>query len=336
MADDFSEESRFNRWAPHFDKTRGKRVKKLASMIGGDVVVVGSLNADLTVVAERLPKRGETIRGGPLQILPGGKSANQAATCAKLGVRTSMIGAVGQDSNGTLLVGSLDDLGVDTSHIRRLDVPTGTAMITVDEAGENTIIVSPGANGEVTAQTVRDSADVIKNATVLGLCLEIPMGAIIESARIANDAGITVVLNLSPYGDVSDELLHLTDILIVNEHELFQITGTDRIYVEDEDTLARAEAKLREFGIEIAVVTLGSKGAYLLDRGTHTYVDPLPVEVVDTTGCGDSFMGTMMASLASGLNLQDAAELASVVSAIAATAKGAQSSYIGRDALAML
>lgn len=324
------------KWSSNLEDSRAARIKDLASRIDGKVVVVGSLNADLTVVAERLPSPGETVHGGALQILPGGKSSNQAATCAKLGARTTMIGAVGKDGNGELLISSLDDLGADTSHVKRMDVPTGTAMITVDEAGENTIVISPGANGEVTAQTVQDCAEAIAGAAVLGLCLEIPMDAIIEAARIAHGAGTTVVLNLSPYGDVPDELLRLTDILIVNEHELAQVTGIKHSQPGDANAWDKAEDRLREFGIETTVVTLGGEGAYLLERGKRSAVAPLAVDVVDTTGCGDSFMGTLMAALASDLTIEEGAELASVVSAIAATAQGAQSSYIGRDELLAL
>lgn len=333
MSGDFGEESRFNRWAPYLEITRAERVKQLASRINGGVVVVGSLNADLTVVAERLPRPGETVHGGALQILPGGKSANQAATCAKLGARTTMIGAVGEDGNGDLVVDSLRTLGVSTEFVRALDVPTGTALITVDDSGENTIVISAGANGEINAKTVEEAASVIADAKVLGLCLEIPMEAIVASARIAHEAGTLVVLNLSPFGSVPDELLRLTDILIVNEHELAEITGLMGNQPCPDEKWSQAEERLREFGIEVAVVTLGPEGAYLIDHGNHVKVEPLAVDVIDTTGCGDSFMGTLMASLASGLSIEEGAELASVISGIAATAKGAQSSYVGREEL---
>ena len=300
----------------------------------GAVAVMGSANADLTVRVAELPKPGETIAGGPLAVLPGGKSANQAATVARLGVRASLIGAVGADPNGTMLRDSLVDAGVDVAHLAESGEATGTAMILVDDDAENCIVISPGANGTVDAGLVAKHSEAIRGAEVLGLCLEVGDDAVIEAAGIAREADVTVVFNLSPVRDVPAELLELVDVLIVNEHELAALVGDAAAAegAESGDWSDAATALAAKHGIRTAVVTLGGAGSVVVETGesdavTATRIDPLPVDVVDTTGCGDSYMGSLMAGLASGLPVNDAARLAAAVSAYAAGGEGAQASY---------
>ena len=304
----------------------------------GAVAVMGSANADLTVRVAALPKPGETIAGGPLAVLPGGKSANQAATVAKLGVRASLIGAVGDDPNGGMLRDALVGAGVDVAHLAQSDEATGTAMILVDDDAENCIVISPGANGTVDAGLVAKHAEAIRGADVLGLCLEVGDGAVVEAARIAADAGVTVVFNLSPVREVPAELLGLVDVLIVNEHELAVLVGSAAVEegAESGDWSDAATALAAKHDIRTAVVTLGGAGSVVVETGaeetgersvTATLVEPLPVDVVDTTGCGDSYMGSLMAGLASGLGVRDAARVAAAVSAYAAGGAGAQASY---------
>ncbi|MFC2572855.1 MAG: PfkB family carbohydrate kinase, partial [Actinomyces oris] len=177
-------------------------VRAVLGDVSGEVAVFGSLNADLTVRTERFPKPGETIRGEDLVILPGGKSANQAVQAGLLGAHVRMIGAVGADGHGDLLIDSLQRAGVDTSAVQREDVATGTAIITVDSTGDNTIVVSPGANGTVDVSTARRHQDVIGEARVLGLCMEVSPDAVEAAARIAHDAGTCVVFNNSPFHPV--------------------------------------------------------------------------------------------------------------------------------------
>ncbi|HHU44612.1 MAG TPA: ribokinase, partial [Actinomycetales bacterium] len=186
----------------------------------GRVCVAGSANADLTVRVAELPKPGETIAGGDLIIRPGGKSANQAATVARLGVPATFLGAIGADPNGDVLRSALKDAGVDVNLMAERDVSTGTAMILVDDEAENCIVISPGANGTVDAGFVRERASAFDGARALGLCLEVSGDAVVEAARIAHDAGVPVVFNLSPIREVPEGLLELVDVLIVNEHEL--------------------------------------------------------------------------------------------------------------------
>ncbi|QGS35782.1 ribokinase [Corynebacterium xerosis] len=304
---------------------------------------MGSANADLTVRVASLPRPGETIAGGPLEVLPGGKSANQAATVGRLGVAAAFLGAVGADPNGALLRGSLVDAGVDVSHLAEAAEATGTAMILVDDEAENCIVISAGANGTVDAGFVRDRGDAIRDAGVLGLCLEVADDAVVEAARIARDAGVTVVFNLSPVRDVPADLLELVDVLIVNEHELAVLVGSAAVEegAGSGDWSDAATALAAKHDIRTAVVTLGGAGSVVVETGavatgdagtgersvTATLVEPLPVDVVDTTGCGDSYMGSLMAGLASGLGVRDAARVAAAVSAYAAGGAGAQASY---------
>ena len=234
------------------------------------------MNADYTVTAQRLPGPGETITGGPLQLLPGGKSGNQAAAAARIGATVQMFGAVGSDSNADFLLGALGEAGVNTTHVRRVLGPSGTTVITVDATGENTIVYSPGSNAQVTVDYVESVRDALARSSVLGLCLESPIETVTAAARMCHEAGVKVLLNDSPFTP----------------------------------------------SLPSELVVLDSTSATPIQR-----IAPVHVNAVDTTGCGDSFMGTVLAGLASGMALSEAAELASYVSAYAATGYGAQASY---------
>jgi ribokinase len=289
---------------------------------GGRIVVVGSLNADLVVRTERFPNAGETLRGEDLRILPGGKSANQAVAAGRLGGDVLIVGAVGADANGRMLLDSARTAGVDVDAVRVLDdVATGTAVITVDAAGENTIVISPGANGRLSPDQV--DAGVFDGAAVLGLCLEVDVEVVLAAARHASDAGVTVLTNLSPFGDVPAELLARTDVLLVNQHEAAQLVESDGDV--DWRTLARL---LSERGVSRTIVTTGGAGCVVLDGDAEPEtVASVRVDAVDTTGCGDAFMGAVALRLAAGDALGDAARYAVGVGAFAATREGAQASY---------
>ncbi|WP_353934470.1 ribokinase [uncultured Varibaculum sp.] len=303
--------------------------QRVLDALGAPVTVVGSINADLTVETERLPGPGETVIGGPLVTLPGGKSANQAVTCALLGAKTKIIGAVGNDGHGDLLMASLNSAGVDTTGVKRREGASGSTLITVDAAGENTIVYSAGTNALVNAELVREESKLITSAKTLGLCLEAPLDAVEEAARIAHEAGVKVVLNFSPITQVPDSLLKLVDVLIVNQHELAVLSGRE-IDVEDLDQLREAVDSL---GMTQVVLTLGGDGSLVLDNGESTRIPIFPVETVDTTGAGDSFMGTLLSALAAGCSLADGACLAAAVSSLATTKVGAQASYRGAAAV---
>ncbi len=284
------------------------------------VVIVGSLNADLFVEVAALPRPGETVRGSDLIVRPGGKGANQAAAAGLLGADVTLIGAVGADDHGRLLLSAAESAGVRTGRIRSVDVATGTAMITVDGAGENTIIISPGANARLSADDARAGID--DRTAVVGLCLEIEAETVAAAVARAREVAATVVLNLSPYRRVDPEVLAGVDVLLVNEIELEQLVGAF-------DELAEALGRLTDAGIGRTVVTLGDAGAAILDAatGTSRRVASPEVEVVDTTGCGDAFTGALIGRLAAGDELLAAVETAVRVGAYAATGRGAQPSY---------
>ncbi|MFF1574742.1 ribokinase [Leifsonia sp. NPDC058292] len=303
--------------------TGGERIPRTG------LVIVGSLNADLVVRTERFPGPGETVRGSALATLAGGKGANQAVAAARLGGAVTMVGAVGDDPHGDLLRRSLDSAGVDTSRVRVVpEVATGTAMITVNADGENTIVVSPGANGRLAATDV-EQGDAFDGRAVLGLCLEVDAAVVTAAASRARDEGITVLLNLSPYADVPHELLAATDVLLVNEHEAAQLFGVPA----DGDQSAAVARGLGELGIPRAVVTRGADGATVFDHGEVSHIAAVRVDPVDTTGCGDAFMGALALRLSQGDDLARAARFASLVGAFAATRDGAQSSYPTADEL---
>ena len=300
------------------------------------IVVVGSLNADLTIYCDRLPKPGETVHGNGFAVNPGGKSANQAVAASKLGGQVSLVGAVGDDANGTMLLDSTANAGVDVTRVRRSDAATGVAVISVDASGENSIIISAGANGTLTPADVRAAADAINSAAVVCLCLEVAIDTVIAAAQAGHDAGATVILNLSPYAEVPEILAELSDVLLVNAHEASLFLGGEAD-VPDADAEAEAWEPVRsqfaDRGLQRVLVTLGAHGSVVLDslaRGTQdqiTRIAPTRVSAVDTTGAGDAFTGAVAARLAAGDSLADAASFASVAAALAATKKGTQAAY---------
>lgn len=292
----------------------------------GRVAIVGSLNADLTVRTERRPAGGETVLGSDLVVGAGGKGANQAVAAARLGADVAMLGALGDDEFGRMLRAAITAEGIDDSAVLELaGVPSGAATIVVDAAGENSIVVSPGANGRVDAGLVTQQREWFAGAAVLGLCLEIPIEAVLAAARLGRAGGAEVIVNLSPYAEVPPELLGLTSLLLVNEHELAQLLGTTG------GTWPDRAAALAERGIGRAIVTLGAAGSVVLEpAATVTAIPAVPVTALDTTGCGDAYAGSVAAALARGLPLPEAAAVAGRISAAAATRPGAQSSYPDR------
>jgi len=312
----------------------------------GQVVVFGSLNADLTVRVERFPQPGETLSGSELVTAPGGKSSNQAVAAATLGAQVRLIGAVGDDANGAFLLDQVSHSGVDVAGVMRdPDHATGSAMIVVDAAGENTIIVSPGANGAVSDDSL--TAQKFAGADIVCLCLEVPLAAVQAAAEKGREAGAQVLLNLSPYADVPDALLSHVDVLLVNKSEAELVLSRSDI-ADDWDGALDGFVAL---GVHRVVVTLGADGAVVLDgtasssdgtasssdgttsqngdndAGQVTTIDSPKVNVVDTTGCGDAFTGALAHGMAKGASLVEASKHAAEAGALAATREGAQSSY---------
>lgn len=296
-----------------------------------DVVVVGSANADLVIRVERRPGAGETVLGGDVATIPGGKGANQAVAAARVaagsGVAVGFVGRVGDDEHGAMLRASLTASGVDVTHLGTADRATGAALILVDPAGDNSIVVSPGANAALGPDDVR--LDAVADAAVVVLQREVDPAASLAAAQHARGR---VVLNLAPSGPMPPALLARTDVLVVNEHEaadlLGEPVGPGGLSVED------ATERLGRLGPDVVVVTLGARGAFARHPGGVAHAAPLAVDVVDTTGAGDAFVGALAASLARGADVTEALEVAVVVGALAVTKEGAQPSF--PDATAVL
>ena len=257
--------------------------------------MVGSANLDLVYRVERIPAAGETVLATASDTAPGGKGNNQVTAAARAGADASFIAALGTDAAGDRLEASLVESGV-ALHLRRVGAPTGTALITVDDRGENAIVVDSGANRMLTELTAEERA-VIADARVLLLQLETPMATVAEAAAVARAAGTTVVLNAAPIRYLPRELLDDVDLLIVNEHEAAHLAGDLRQAGRvdaDEHALA---AVLGELGLAV-IITLGARGALVsVPGGGDALVAGLPVDAVDTTGAGDTFCGALVAEL---------------------------------------
>ncbi|MGW1600757.1 ribokinase, partial [Streptomyces eurythermus] len=250
-----------------------------------DLLVVGSANADLVIGVERRPAAGETVLGGDLAVHPGGKGANQAVAAARLQARTALLARVGDDGHGRLLLDSLRAAGVDTVGVLVGGAPTGVALITVDPSGDNSIVVSPGANGRLRPEDVRTATSLFHASKVVSAQLEIPLETVVEVVRNLA-SGSRFVLNPSPPRELPAEVLAACDPLIVNEHEARVILGDARVGDDPADWARLLLAK----GPRSVVVTLGARGALVCDGSGTALVPSVKVDAVDTTGAGDEFL----------------------------------------------
>ncbi|GAA4241689.1 ribokinase [Actinomadura meridiana] len=303
-----------------------------------DVVVVGSANADLVVGVDRRPGPGETVLGSDLATHPGGKGANQAVAVARLGGRAALVGRIGDDGHGALLRDALAADGVDLAQLTTTPgVPTGVAMITVGPDGDNSIVVSPGANARLGPADVAAARDLIAAASVVSLQLEVPLPAVEAAAHAAAGTGGRVVLNLSPPAPVPADLLALCDPLVVNEHEAARLLDEDARPAGHADSAdpAGLAAALARTGPRSVVITLGADGVVVTDaaHAAPVRVASPRVKAVDTTGAGDAFTAALCLRLARGDALPDAARYAARAGAAAVRAHGAQSSFPTADEL---
>jgi ribokinase len=294
------------------------------------ILVIGSLNMDLVVRCEALPQRGQTVVGRDFFTAAGGKGANQAVAAARLGARVRMAGCVGRDDLGAALIAGLRAAGVDADDVAAVDAPTGTALIAVDAAGANTIVVVPGANAACDAALVDRALARAEGAGILLLQQEIPADANARAIRAARAAGWFVMLNPAPARAIAPELMKLTDAIVPNASEAAALTG--RTVASRADALAAARA-LVDMGARAALVTLGGDGAVYHDGTAAWHCPGVPVAAVDTTAAGDAYIGALAVALAEGRELRASLGFAAAAAALAVTRLGAQPSLPSRAEL---
>ncbi|HEX9029583.1 MAG TPA: ribokinase [Anaerolineales bacterium] len=299
------------------------------------LTIVGSLNMDLVVRAGHLPASGETILGRDFRTIPGGKGANQAVSAARLGGKVQMVGRVGQDSNGEILRSNLKAEGIVVDFVETDPaLPSGVALITLDEAGNNTIVVASGANMAIAPQDVSRAFGQIASMDALVMQLESPLDCVLAAARLGRQRGACVVLNPAPARPLSVEIYQSIDVLVPNETETSLLTGLPVNTLEQAETAGR---RLLELGAGKVVLTLGSRGALAFEPGKDAlHIPSHVVEVVDTTAAGDAFVAGLAVGLAEGMSLPDATRLGNAAGAVAVTRLGAQPSMPTRQEVLQL
>jgi ribokinase len=292
--------------------------------MSSDIVVIGSINMDMVVAIDHRPVKGETVLGSGFFMSPGGKGANQAYAASRLGASTLMLGKVGQDAFGEQLLENLQQVGIDTSCIDRVDnISSGIALISIDAEGDNSIIVAPGANMALKIADIDRWEDRIKQAKMVLLQLEIPLESVMHATEIARKHGIPVLIDPAPAQPLPDRLLQIADYISPNETELSALTG---IQVHDAESAMQAASILLSKGVGTVLAKLGSQGVAVVRRDQTVVIDSYKVDAVDTTAAGDAFAGAFATAIVSGEDLLSAVRFANAVGAITVTRKGAQAS----------
>lgn len=288
-------------------------------------VVIGSINTDLVINTDRVPKIGETISGCGFSTNCGGKGANQAVAAAKLGGEVSFIGAVGKDANGEIAIENFKKNGIETAPVERTDVNTGVAVITVCN-GDNSIILDAGANGEVTKELIDKNMDVIKAADAIIMQLEIPMETVLYAAKRAREEGVKVVLNPAPIVKLPEELLLNTDVIILNETETEVLT---KIYPNTDENRKKCMDILKGLGIGQVIITLGGDGSVYNDGDEMVHQNAFKTTAVDTTAAGDTFIGAFCMKMNG--DLKEAVRYATAASSITVSRAGASESIPSKE-----
>ena len=286
------------------------------------IYVLGSLNMDMVARVAYMPVNGETMSAQRFYTNCGGKGNNQAVAIAKLGGKVRMIGKVGADANGSVMKSNLAGFGVDATYVTESNQPSGIAMIIV-ENGDNRIILNAGANYDITEEDVDEGLSEASKGDFLIMQLEVPLEIVTYAAILAKKKGMTVVLNPAPAVSLPERLLCNVDIICPNESEAKILTG---IEIVDDVSLAVTVKELYKMGVKQVVITMGSRGAIVTDGNEITAIPPRKVEVVDTTGAGDTFIGAMILKLAEGKSIVEAGKFASYASSITITREGAAQS----------
>lgn len=291
----------------------------------GGILVVGSLNMDFVINVKQRPVAGETILGRSVSLVPGGKGANQAYAAGKLGGKIHMIGAVGNDVYGEMLISNLKSVGVDTSGIETIDgVPTGNAFITVDEKGENSIIVIQGANALLSKEMIDRHKNLIESCDTVIMQMEIPIEVVSYVKELAKEKGKRIILDPAPAkSNLKEEFFDGIDIVKPNETELQTLVGKKLETIEELEEGAR---ELLNKGIKTVIVTLGKDGAMMVSEDVCERYKVGHVNVVDTTAAGDSFTAAFAVALENGMRYEQAIDFGNKVSGIVVTRKGAQTS----------
>lgn len=295
------------------------------------ILVVGSSNTDLIIKVPEIPRPGETTLGGKFQTFPGGKGANQAVAAARSGGDVVFIASVGDDTYGEEAVRGYKLDNINTGNIKICkNVPSGIAMITISDSGENVITVAPGANWELLPEDLDEAEEAFYEADYMLVQLETPIKTVQKAVELCSEFNTTVILNPAPASELPEEILAVTNIITPNESEAEKLTG---IKVEDEGGAARASKKLHELGVKTVIITMGSQGAFLSDQisGVELMIRGFKVDAVDTTAAGDVFNGQLAVALAEGKNLRDSIRIAHSAAALSVQKLGAQSSIPRRE-----
>lgn len=288
------------------------------------ITVVGSSNMDLVVKSARIPAVGETILGGDFLMVPGGKGANQAVAAAKLGAEVYFIAKLGDDIFGAQSLDNFRREGVNTKHvIQTKEAPSGVALIMVDDKGNNSIVVAPGANQKLSPADVKAAESDLALSGAVVAQLEIPLETIECAAQLANQSGVAFVLDPAPARELSAKLLKMMDVLTPNETEAQILTGLE---VKDQDSARAAAERLLAAGVKTVILTMGVQGYLLADEEKMEFVTARKVEAVDSTAAGDAFTGSLAVGIAQGKTLSEAALFANYVAALSVTKMGAQPS----------
>ncbi len=288
------------------------------------VVVIGSSNTDMVIHADRLPRAGETVIGRDIRTFPGGKGANQAVACRRLGADTVFIARIGTDDYGNSQVESLMKAGLSPEYLLRDDPgPSGVAVIAVDKKGQNQIMVVPGSNGRLRTQDINSRKEVIQTAAILVIQLEIPLECVNASLRLARRDGVLTLLNPAPFRALDSKILRLCDFLVPNQSEAELLTG---IRIRGLPSAKRAAQALVRERVRHVIITMGERGAYY----DGEIYPARKVKAVDTTAAGDVFVGALAVEIAAGRGIPDAIRIANLAASIAVTKEGAQTSIPAR------
>ena len=292
--------------------------------MAGKIVVVGSTNTDMVIKATRLPQPGETILGGNFFMFPGGKGANQSVAAARLGGQVTLVANTGNDVFGKQSISQFRQEFIDTTYIGRdPDHSSGVALIGIDRHGENSILVAPGANATLSEASIDKAAEVIGQADVVLVQLEIPIPVVLHLAKRCAEWGRRLIVNPAPAHPLGDDFYKNLFAITPNETETELLTG---IRVTDEVSARRASAVLLNRGVQNVIITLGAKGAFLHNTEQSRLVAAPVVEAVDTTAAGDVFNGALSVCIAEGMDLEWAVQVACQAAALSVTRMGAQAS----------